>query len=65
MDKRGLASTTLNAYFRKAQDSSYEGVRYAQYYSAARFEAGKNEYFPIPYNLFYYVIGLCEQNKGY
>ncbi len=61
----GLASTTLNAYFRKAQESSYEGVRYAQYYSTARFEAGKNEYFPLPYNQFYYTIGLYEQNRGY
>ena len=45
----GVASKTLNAYFVTEQHSIYDGQTYAQYYKDARYEAGKNEFFPIPY----------------
>ena len=61
----GVASKTLNAYFVTEQHSIYDGQTYAQYYKDARYEAGKNEFFPIPYNQLYYIPGLYTQNKGY
>ncbi len=61
----GGASKTLNAYFVTEQHSIYDGQTYAQYYKDARYEAGKNEFFPIPYNQLYYIPGLYTQNKGY
>lgn len=61
----GIASTVLNAYFEKAKDYSYNGVKYGQYYQDAHYTAGKNEFYPIPYNQLYYVPGLYVQNKGY
>ncbi len=61
----GVASKTLNAYFVTEQHSVYDGQTYAQYYKDARYEAGKNEFFPIPYNQLYYIPGLYTQNKGY
>ena len=61
----GIASKTLNAYFVTEQHSIYDGQTYAQYYKDARYEAGKNEFFPIPYNQLYYIPGLYTQNKGY
>lgn len=61
----GSASKTLNAYFVTEQHSIYDGQTYAQYYKDARYEAGKNEFFPIPYNQLYYIPGLYTQNKGY
>lgn len=47
------------------QDSEYNGVRYGQYYKDAHYTAGKNEFYPVPYNQLYYVPGLYVQNKGY
>ena len=61
----GIASKTLNDYFKSEQMASYEGQAYAQYYSDAFYTAGKNEFYPIPYNQLYYVPGLYVQNKGY
>lgn len=61
----GIASTTLNAYFAKEKESSYDGVAYGQYYQDAHYTAGKNEFYPIPYNQLYYVPGLYVQNEGY
>lgn len=61
----GVASKTLNTYFVTEQHSIYDGQTYAQYYKDARYEAGKNEFFPIPYNQLYYIPGLYTQNKGY
>lgn len=61
----GIASTVLNAYFETEKNSSYNGVHYGQYYQDAHYTAGKNEFYPIPYNQMYYVPGLYVQNKGY
>ncbi len=61
----GIASKTLNAFFKNALDYQYEGQSYAQYYGDALYTAGKNEFYPIPYNQLYYVPGLYSQNKGY
>lgn len=61
----GIASTTLNSYFVKEAKSVYEGQTYAQYYKEAHFTAGKNEFFPIPYNQLFYVPGLYTQNANY
>lgn len=61
----GVASSVLNAYFEKAKKSSYDGKKYGQYYQDAHYTAGKNEFYPIPYNQLYYVPGLYVQNKGY
>ncbi len=61
----GIASETLNAYFASEQNDVYEGQTYAQYYSDAHYTAGKNEFFPIPYNQLYYIPGLYTQNAGY
>jgi hypothetical protein len=61
----GIASKTLNAYFASEQNSVYDGQAYAQYYKDAHYEAGKNEFFPIPYNQLYYIPGLYTQNKNY
>ncbi|MBD5175238.1 MAG: RagB/SusD family nutrient uptake outer membrane protein [Bacteroidales bacterium] len=61
----GIASTTLNAYFEYEKNSAYDGVQYGQYYQDAHYTAGKNEFYPIPYNQLYYVPGLYVQNKGY
>lgn len=61
----GIASEVLNSYFEKAKDFSYDGVKYGQYYQDAYYTAGKNEFYPIPYNQLYYVPGLYVQNKGY
>ena len=61
----GIASQTLNAFFKSEVKDNYEGQTYAQYYNDAFFTAGKNEYWPIPYNQLFYVPGLYIQNKGY
>ncbi len=61
----GIASKTLNAFFKNAMDYQYEGQSYAQYYGDAYYTAGKNEFYPIPYNQLYYVPGLYTQNAGY
>lgn len=61
----GMLSTTLNSYFKREVNDSYNGQTYAQYYKDAHFTSGKNEYFPIPYNQLYYIPGLYTQNKGY
>ena len=61
----GLASTTLNAFFASEKEGNYDGVTFAGYYSDAYYTAGKNEYWPIPYNQLFYVPGLYTQNKGY
>jgi hypothetical protein len=61
----GIASTTLNAYFESEQNVSYDGQSYAQYLQDAHYTAGKNEFYPVPYNQLYYVPGLYVQNKGY
>lgn len=70
----GIASKTLNAYFASEQNNIYtykdekgKTVKqtYGQYYKDAHFTAGKNEFFPIPYNQMFYIPGLYKQNKGY
>ncbi|MBO5295968.1 MAG: RagB/SusD family nutrient uptake outer membrane protein [Candidatus Homeothermus sp.] len=61
----GVASTTLNAYFDSEKNSTYDGQSYGQYYQDAHYTAGKNEFYPVPYNQLYYVPGLYVQNKGY
>lgn len=61
----GIASKTLNAYFKTEKNSSYDGQSYAQYLNDAYYTAGKNEFYPVPYNQLYYVPGLYVQNKGY
>lgn len=61
----GIASKTLNAYFKSESNSSYDGQAYGQYYKDAYYTAGKNEFYPIPYNQLYYIPGLYIQNKGY
>lgn len=61
----GVASSVLNSYFEKEMNSSYDGVKYGQYYRDAHYTPGKNEFYPIPYNQLYYVPGLYVQNKGY
>lgn len=61
----GLTSSTMNAYFEAESKSSYEGMDYAGYLNAAHFQAGKNEYWPIPYQQLFYVPGLYTQNAGY
>lgn len=61
----GIASKTLNEYFKTEQKAVYEGQEYAKYYSDAFYTVGKNEFYPIPYNQLYYVPGLYVQNQGY
>lgn len=61
----GIASKTLNEYFKSEQMSVYDGQEYGKYYGDAHYTAGKNEFYPIPYNQLYYVPGLYVQNKGY
>jgi hypothetical protein len=61
----GIASETLNAYFESEKDVVYDGQTYAQYLKDAHYTAGKNEFYPVPYNQLYYVPGLYVQNKGY
>ena len=61
----GIASKTLNAYFETEKNDVYEGQAYAQYLKDAHYTAGKNEFYPVPYNQLYYVPGLYSQNKGY
>lgn len=61
----GIASKTLNAYFEKEMNDVYDGQTYAQYLKDAHYTAGKNEFYPVPYNQMYYVPGLYTQNKGY
>ena len=61
----GIASKTLNEYFKTEQKAVYEGQEYAKYYNDAFYTVGKNEFYPIPYNQLYYVPGLYVQNKGY
>ena len=61
----GIASKTLNAYFAKEQNDVYDGQTYATYLKDAHYTAGKNEFYPIPYNQLYYVPGLYKQNKNY
>lgn len=40
-------------------------MHYGQYYRDAHFTAGKNEFFPIPYNQMFYIPGLYTQNEKY
>lgn len=61
----GIASKTLNKFFETEVKDNYEGQTYAQYLSDGHYEAGKNEYYPVPYNQLYYVSGLYVQNPGY
>ena len=61
----GIASKTLNAYFANEQKDVYDGQTYATYLKDAHYTAGKNEFYPIPYNQLYYVPGLYKQNKNY
>lgn len=61
----GIASKTLNVFFEKAKNSVYDGQAYGQYYKDAHYTAGKNEFYPIPYNQLYYVPGLYVQNANY
>ena len=61
----GIASTTLNNFFKTEQNDVYEGQHYAEYYKDAHFTPGKNEFWPVPYNQLYYKPGLYTQNKGY
>ena len=60
----GIASKTLNAYFADEQNDKYDGQTYAKYYKDAHFTAGKNEFFPVPYNQMYYIPGLYQQEQG-
>lgn len=61
----GIASETLNRYFKNEMNSEYDGTKFALYYKDARFTPGKNEFFPVPYNQLYYIPGLYTQNNGY
>lgn len=70
----GIASTTLNNYFKTEQKDDYTftdkdgktvNQTYAEYLRDAHFTAGKNEFYPVPYNQLYYIPGLYKQNKGY
>ncbi len=61
----GIASETLNRYFKNEVNSEYDGTKFAQYYKDARFTPDKNEFFPVPYNQLYYIPGLYTQNNGY
>ena len=58
-------SKSVNAYFAKEKNDSYDGKRYADYLKDAHYTADKNEFFPIPYNQLFYIPGLYTQNKGY
>lgn len=40
-------------------------MHYGQYYRDGLFTAGKNEFFPIPYNQMFYIPGLYTQNERY
>ena len=61
----GVASETLNNYFKSEAKDVYDGQPYAEYYKDANFTPGKNEFWPVPYNQLYYIPGLYTQNKGY
>lgn len=72
----GIASEVLNKYFMLESKSSRvvpdvnsstgtTEVHYCQYLKDAHYTAGKNEFYPIPYNQLYYVPDLYVQNKGY
>ena len=61
----GIASTTLNNYFKREVNDNYDGQTYAQYYKDAKFTPGKNEFFPVPYAQLFYIPGLYSQNEGY
>jgi len=61
----GIASETLNNYFKSEAKDVYDGQNYAEYYKDAHFTPGKNEFWPVPYNQLYYIPGLYTQNKGY
>jgi hypothetical protein len=54
----GIAEPTLNAYLDK------EKIR-RTYLSAAKFTAGRDEYFPIPQAEITFTNGLYKQNPGY
>ena len=61
----GIASKTLNEFFKTEKTVEYEGQAYATYYGDAFYTAGKHEFYPIPYNQLHYVPGLYTQNKEY
>ncbi|MDE5552437.1 MAG: RagB/SusD family nutrient uptake outer membrane protein, partial [Muribaculaceae bacterium] len=70
----GIASETLNKYFKLESKSVYKGTspegkpvetQYGQYYNDAHYTPGKNEFYPVPYNQMFYVPKLYRQNKGY
>ena len=46
----GIASETLNAYFKTEVNDKYDDTEYAQCDKDAHFTPGKNEFFPVPYN---------------
>ncbi|MDE6338806.1 MAG: RagB/SusD family nutrient uptake outer membrane protein, partial [Muribaculaceae bacterium] len=65
----GIASTVLNKYFEVESEafrmvpdeneaSGMKKVNYCQYLKDAHYTAGKNEFYPVPYNQLYYVPGL-------
>lgn len=61
----GIASKTLNEFFKTEKTVEYEGQAYATYYGDAFYNAGKHEFYPIPYNQLHYVPGLYTQNNQY
>ena len=40
-------------------------LAHGAYYRDAHFTAGKNEFFPVPYNQMFYIPGLYTQNQNY
>ena len=72
----GKASEVLNNYFAVESgafrvvpdENAADGVttvHFGQYLKDAHYTAGKNEFYPVPYNQLYYVPGLYVQNKNY
>ncbi len=61
----GVASSTLNTFFKSENGAEFEGKAHGAYMKEAYFTTEKNEYWPIAYNQLYYVPGLYTQNRGY
>lgn len=53
------------SYDENGNVTSAREQHYGQYYRDAHFMAGKNEFFPIPYNQLFYIPGLYTQNQNY
>lgn len=53
------------SYDENGNVTSAREQHYGQYYRDAHFTAGKNEFFPIPYNQLFYIPGLYTQNQNY